>query len=126
MARTKVRKYRTREYYEEAIHNYFKENGPKVLEETVKRMKYETVEEMRYHDIHDCWYDCGWVLITPRNPEQSKEWRLDSKFNSDYAFLNECDMPYGTQSTTIKQIMVEIAIRELGLQEEIIVFTRLD
>ena len=126
MARTKVRNYHNREHYETLISNYFKENATKVLEETVERMGYKTVEEMPYHDIHDCWYDCGWVLITPRSSEQSREWRLDSRYDTDYTILGERDMPYGTQSTTIKKIMVDIAIRELGLQEEIFVYTRLD
>lgn len=126
MAGKKVRNYPNREHYRKLFRNYFAENANKVLEETLKRMNYKTVEEMRYHDIHDCWYDCGWVLIAPRNKDQAHEWKLDSDFGSDHDFMNECDMPYGTQSTTIKEIMTDIAIRDLGLQEELIAYARLD
>ncbi len=126
MARKKIRKYPNREYYREKFKEYFSTNSEKVLNETLEKMGYNTVEEMRYHDIHDCWFDCGWVIIYPRNQEQQKEWKLDSDYGSDHDFMNECDMPYGTQSTTIKEIMTEIAIRDLGLGEELIAFTRLD
>lgn len=112
-------------YYESAIAKYFRENKESVLDETLTTLSIEvapiwtpirTVKDMRNWDLKSGTLDCGWVYIASRS-HSNESWR---------AIISEKDMPYHTQSVTIKQIMVNIAIRELKFDDQIYSYSHYD
>lgn len=124
MGRRKVRHYKSREYYKDLLNQYFNEHAEEVIKYTVKRMGFDSLEAMRAEELTGMWFDCGFVYISPRNSEWSHEWFLDNDRISSNLYVNNPD--YNTQSVTIKEIMVEKALRDLGLENDFYILTRLD
>lgn len=125
MGRRKVRNYKGREYYKELFNNYFNTHHNEVMREVLDKLGFDTVENMSKAEYRGYFgFDCGWILVSPKNSEQSHEWFLDNdRISSDLYVSNPY---YNTQSTTIKEIMVEKALRDLGLRDEFYVSVRLD
>ena len=125
MGRRKVRNYKGREYYKELFDEYFKSHHNEVMSEVLSRTGFDTESDLRAAEYRSYFgFDCGWILISPKNKEQWHEWYLDDNRISAYLFVhNPC---YNCQSTTIKEIMVRKALRDLGLADEFNVTVRLD
>lgn len=124
MGRRKVRHYNPREYYKELFDAYFREHADEVIEHAVREMGFDSLKAMRNQELTGMWFDCGFVYITPRNKEQYHEWYLDNDRISANLFMhNPC---YNTQSSTLKEIMVHKALKDLGLENDFYVNTRLD
>lgn len=63
-------------------------------------------------------------MITPKNKEQAHEWFLDDDRISSKMFVhNPC---YNCQSTTIQEIMVRKALKDLKLEDVFHMSVRLD
>ena len=124
MGRRKVRNYKPREYYKDLLNKYFSEHAEEVIEYTVQRMGFDSLKAMRAEELTGMWFDCGFVYISPRNSEWSHEWFLDNDRISANLYVN--NLAYNTQSVTIKEIMVEKALRDLGLENDFYILTRLD
>lgn len=124
MARRKVRHYNGREYYNDLLNKYFEEHKTELLDWLVVRMGYGSLRELRNEEMTGMWFDCGWVKLEPRNKDQAHEWKLDSEYGSTYLYLEPSCYP--TQSTTIKELLVRRALRELGLLNEFYVIVTLD
>lgn len=125
MGRRKVRHYNGREYYKELLNNYFNAHHNEVMREVLDKLGFDTVENMSKAEYKGYFgFDCGWIRISPKNSEQSHEWFLDNnRISSEMTVHNPF---YNTQSTTITEIMVEKALRDLGLRDEFYVSTHLD
>lgn len=123
MGRRKVRNYKNREYYVNLFHEYFREHTQELLEYTAGVLGFETPRAMRDEEMTGCWCDCGYVIISPTNKEQYREWRLDDGYSAHLYVHNPM---YDTQSTSIKEIMVNKMLLDLGLSKDFNVFTRLD
>ena len=124
MGRRKVRHYNGRDFYRNLFDEYFRSHSDEVLEYTVKVMGFESLRAMRDEEMTGVWFDCGWILLRPKNAEWAHEWFLDDDRISSYLYVsNPC---YNTQSTTIKEIMVKKALKDLGLENDFSVTVRLD
>lgn len=124
MGRRKVRNYNGREFYKTLFNGYFVDHEKEVMEHTLKEMGFDTVEAMRHEELTGAWFDCGWIKLTPKNKDHAHEWFLDDDRISSCMFVdNPC---YNTQSTTIKEIMVRKALKDLGLENVFSVSVRLD
>lgn len=125
MGRRKVRHYNTREYYKTLFNDYFVSHNDEVMTEVLRQTGFNSVEELTEAEYRSYFgFDCGWIMLTPKNSEQAHEWFLDDNRISSKMFVhNPC---YNAQSTTITQIMVEKAVRDLGLEDTFYVSVRLD
>ena len=130
MGRKKVRKYPSREYYEDLLEQYFNEhNGaviPYVIERIGENPAYYGIEDLMNDECRMRWgFDCGWILLYPKNSEMAHEWELDNGKYGAYVWTDRA-LPYCPQSTTLKYIMIEKAVNDLGLNNEFWISTRLD
>ena len=124
MGRRKVRNYNGMAYYKNLIEQYFRDNADAILTYTVGKMGFKSAEDMRREELTGCWFDCGYVMISPTNKEQWHEWWLDNgKINASLGIFNPA---YNTQSVTIQEIMVEKALIDLGLMNDFNIMARLD
>lgn len=124
MGRRKIRHYKDRQYYRELLNEYFKLHNFEVLRAVINFLGFDSVEEMRNAEITGCWFDCGWVIISPKNKDHWHEWYLDNdRISADLYVENPL---YNTQSTTIKEIMVIKALKDLGIDNEFNIRTKLD
>jgi hypothetical protein len=82
------------------------------------------VERLQEDECHMKFgFDCGWIHLHPKNKEMLHEWELDNGIYCAYVHA----MPsLNCQSTTIKRVQVEKAVRDLGLEKDFYVLTRLD
>lgn len=132
MGRKKVRKYFSIKEVEDMINNYFYNKGDEVIKYICENngvSVFNSLEELHEFDIHGSYYggfglDCGWCWLSPKRSEQYKEWVLD---NGKYdAYARSFNLPYNTQSTTLKRLELEKALEDLNIQEFYSVYTRLD
>jgi len=125
MGRRKVRHYNSRDFYRELFDDYFNSHNDEVMKEVLEQTGFKSVEELNDAEYHSYFgFDCGWILIRPTNKEQAHEWFLDSNRIDSVLFVhNPC---YNCQSTTIKEIMVRRALKDLGLEDEFSMSVRLD
>ena len=125
MGRRKVRNYNPRAYYTDIFNRYFNEHHIEVMREVLEKTGFDTVKALADAEYHGYFgFDCGWIIISPKNKEQSHEWFLDSNRIDSVLFVhNPC---YNTQSTTIKEIMVKRALKDLKLEDEFYMSVRLD
>lgn len=130
MGRKKVRHFASAEHYENLLEDYFNINRDTVLRRLIRAIG-EDPDTYRVsallEDEHNCrWgFDCGWILLYPKNKEMAHEWELDNGKYGAYVWTDRV-VPLNVQSTTLKRIMVEEAVADLGLNETFWVSTRLD
>ena len=125
MGRRKVRNYNLREYYKTLFDDYFRQNMPRVIEETCKRLGFDSFDDLHSAEMHMRFgLDCGWIRIYPTNDAQRREWRLDGCCGDDGMTIHP--VGYNPQSVTVKNEMVEIMLRDLGLRDDFYVSERLD
>lgn len=124
MARRKTRIYVSTEQLKDIVDNYFITHRNEVIEAMLKEYGFSCIEELRYAEYQMRFgLDCGWVWLKTSNKEQEHEWVLD---NGKYdAYVRWISYPYNTQSTTLKQFMLNKAIKDLGF-EDYYAYTRLD
>lgn len=130
MGRKKVRHYPSREYYEDLLEQYFNDNNgaviPYVIERIGENPAYYGIEDLMNDECRMRWgFDCGWILMYPKNREMEHEWELDNGKYGAYVWTDRA-LPYCPQSTTLKRIMLEKAVKDLGLDDDFWLSTRLD
>ena len=132
MGRKKVRNYLTREEVEAMINNYFYNCRDEVIKyicENNGSGVFNSLDELREFDIHGSYFggfglDCGWCWVYPKRSEQHREWVLDNgKWD---AYARDFKLPYNTQSTTLKRLELEKALKDLNIQEFYSIHVRLD
>lgn len=132
MARKKVRNYMSIEEVENMINNYFYNRGNEVIKYICENNGisiFNSLDELREFDIHGSYLggfglDCGWCWLTPKRPEQQREWVLDSgKWD---AYARRFKYPYNTQSTTLKELELRKAIEDLNIDKYYSIYVRLD
>lgn len=125
MGRRKVRNYNTRDFYRELFDDYFKTHNEEVMQEVLEQTGFRTVEDLSQAEYHGYFgLDCGWIVLTPKNKEQAHEWFLDDDRISSKMFVH--NPWYNCQSTTIQEIMIRKALKDLGLENEFSMSVRLD
>lgn len=125
MGRIKIRNYPTREFMQEVFDEYFNEHNDEVMQLVLDTFGFNTVEEMQNAEYHGFFgLDCGWITLTPTNRDQAHEWFLDSGRIDSKMFVR--NPLFNTQSTSIKQVMIEKAVKDLGLGDRFYVGVRLD
>jgi hypothetical protein len=90
---------------------------------------FKTLEELHEYDINGSYYggfglDCGWVRVKTFNREQLREWTLDNGKYDAMVWGIRC--PYETQSTTLKDIQINKALKDLNMNEQYYTSIRLD
>ena len=68
-------------------------------------------------------FDCGWTIIYPKNREMEREWKLD---NGMYDYQIFAHPSYYPQSTTVQEIQVRKALKDLNLEDEFGCYVKLD
>ena len=125
MGRIKIRHYPTREFMKSVFDEYFTEHNEEVIKEVLDTFGFNTVEEMREAEYYGYFgLDCGWIYIRPMNKEHAHEWFLDNDRIDSKMFVE--NPLFNTQSTTIKEVMVKRAIKDLGLETNFGIGVRLD
>ena len=124
MGRRKVRHYPSVEFYEGMLREYFDTHRHEVIGNLLDTLGYESVERLQEDECHMKFgLDCGWIHLHPKNREMSHEWSLDNGIYGAYV----CARPsLNCQSTTIKRVQVEKAVRDLGLEDVFYISERLD
>ena len=125
MGRRKVRYYKDREFYKNLFDEYFDKHHAEVMAEVLRQTGFEDSTALSVAE-HRMYFglDCGWILLTPKNKDHAHEWFLDNDRISSYMFVH--NKRYNCQSTTIAKIMVEKAVRDLGLEDTFYISVRLD
>ncbi len=124
MGRKKVRKFESKEHYEEVFDKYFRERRLEVIGHLMDSLGYDDFEKLRSDEVNMKWgFDCGWILIYPRDDVMRHEWELDNGKYSAYIFAHPSYYP---QSTTLQRIQVDKAIKDLGLSDMFFAVTKLD
>lgn len=124
MGRRKVRNYPSKQYYERVLEQYFEENRDDVIRHTCDVLGFGNLEELRKAEYSSYFgLDCGWVILSPKNSEMAREWKLD---NGQYDYQIFADPSYNPQSVTIKEVEVKKAVKDLGLGSEFYVYSKLD
>lgn len=113
MAKPKVRNYPSIEDYEKIFEDYFRSNKGAIMQYVCHKFQVEDEDSLKEQDFG---FDCGWVHLFPRDPEMAKEWKLD---NGDYGarIFDIASKCYGTQSITIKEVILEKAVEDLNLDD---------
>ena len=125
MGRIKIRNYPTREYMKDVFNEYFTEHNGEIIELVLDTFGFNTIEEMQEAEYRGYFgLDCGWITLTPTNKDQAHEWFLDSGRIDSKMFVS--NPLFNTQSTTIKEVMVRKAVKDLGLEDAFYVGVRLD
>ena len=123
MGRKKVRNYLSVKEVEDMINNYFyncKDEVIKYICENNGAAVFKSLEDLHEFDVHGSYYggfglDCGWCWLSPKRSEQHREWVLDNgKWD---AYARNLKLPYNTQSTTLKRLELEKALKDLNIQE---------
>ena len=126
MGRKKVRHFPSVEDWKKQLTEYLTENKEKYIAYMLKRLGYEDTETLWEEEYHGKFgFDCGWVQLHPKDKEMQREWRLDNGGIDDCIF-DIASVVYNTQSTTIKEIIVEKLVEDLDLNDTFIIYTRLD
>ena len=126
MARKKIRNYKSIEQVRDIFNDYFYTHESEVIDHMLKEVNMSSLDEVWEYCNKHCGFgfDCGWVWLGAENNEQSREWRLD---NGDYRdHVSGFDYPYNSQSTTLKEIQLRKALKDLGLENDYYIITRLD
>lgn len=125
MARRKIRNYESTNYLREYLNHYFETQSENVIEAMIKEFGFNDLNELREAEYNMRFgLDCGWVWLKTLNKKQEHEWILD---NGKYdAFVTCIRYPYDTQSTTLKNFMLNKAIKDLGLENTYYAYIRLD
>ena len=118
MARTKVRNYESREVWQERIIAYLKEHKEKYIRLVLQTLGYETTDELRDAEYNQNRFglDCGWVKLVPKNKEMAREWKLDND-NIPAAIYDVANTIYSTQSTTIKNIIMDAVVSDMNIED---------
>ena len=124
MGRRKVRHYPSVEFYEGMLKEYFETHRGEVIGNLLDTLGYDSLEELQEAEYNMKFgLDCGWIHLHPKNKEMSHEWALDNGIYCAYVHA----MPsLNCQSTTIKRVQVEKAVRDLGLEDTFYISERLD
>ena len=130
MGRKKVRNYPSIQYYDEMLKEYFENHNGSIIYRVIKAIgenpDYYGIEDLMGDEYHMRWgLDCGWILLYPRDKKMAHEWELDNGKYGAYVWTDRA-LPYCPQSTTLKRIMIEEAVKDLGLDDTFWISTRLD
>lgn len=124
MGRKKVRLYKSRDFYENLMHDYFKENKNEVIQYILDKTVFSTLEGLRDAEFKNHFgLDCGFVYLIPKNTEMYHEWELDE---GKYCAKVYVRGPFNTQSVTLKELAAEKAVEDLNLDSEFYISSRLD
>lgn len=125
MARRKVRNYESVEVVRNRINDYFENHHGEVIDEMLKQLKFDSLDSLWDSEYRGYFgFDCGWVWVCTLNSEQDREWRLD---NGKYdAYVTRIKYPYNSQSTTCKEIQLNKALKDLGMDHQYMAYVRLD
>lgn len=126
MGRKKIRNYPTIEDWEDKISEYLKENKERYRKLILDSLGYDDFDSL-IEDEYKMKFggDCGWVSLVPLNKEMAREWRLDNDGLPNRIF-DIASVVYNTQSITIKSIVIEKLIEDMGLEKDFYMTERLD
>ena len=125
MGRIKIRNYPSREWMTELFNNYFVAHNDEIVQLVLNTFGFNTVEEMQEAEYRGYFgLDCGWITLKPKNKDHAHEWFLDNNRIDSKMYIS--NPLYNTQSTTIKKIMIDKAVEDLGLTNTFYVGVRLD
>lgn len=124
MGRKKVRNFPPKGYYEDKLEGYFREHRHEVIGNLLDTLGYRSLDELQEAEYNMKFgLDCGWIHLHPKNKEMAHEWALDNGIYGAYV----CARPsMNCQSTTIKRVQVEKAVRDLNLGDVFYISERLD
>ncbi len=124
MAKTKIRKYETVKEVEDLFNRVFIEHRYDIIKHMLNNVDIPDLDSLwEVENVLGFGADCGSCYIITKSDEQYKEWIRDNGKYSAYA--SHFEWPYNTQSTTLKEIQLEWAIKYLLVQEEYGIYTRL-
>ena len=93
------------------VNSYFETSHLKVIQYLLDRTDMDTLSDLiEYENLGGFGLDCGWVWLTPINDELYNRWK-----GCGSSYVSKLNYPYNCQSTTCKEIQLEKAIRDLGL-----------
>ena len=125
MGRRKVRNYNNREFYRDLFNNYFTEHNDEVMIDLLQQTHFATVDMLADAERKSYFgLDCGWIVLRPKNEAMRHEWFLDDDRISANMFVH--NPHFNCQSTTVQKIMVDKAVKDLGLEDTFYVSVRLD
>lgn len=125
MPRPKIRKHETVKQVQAKFNEYFVNNEEEVIKDLLAKMGYDSTDALWDDEYHGrLGFDCGWTWLYTKNNEQEHEWFLDN--NRIPAYVSGLNFPYNTQSTTVKEIQLEKALKDLDLTNQYGVYSRLD
>ncbi len=124
MGRKKIRNYPSVEFYEGMLKEYFDNHSGEVIGNLLDTLGYESVDSLLDAERNMAFgFDCGWIHLHPRNHEMRHEWELDNGKYCAYVYVRPT---VDCQSTTIKKVQAEKAVKDLGLGDKFFVTVRLD
>ena len=125
MGRRKVRYFPNRDFYKTKFNNYFQEHNDEVMLHLLQQTGFATIELLWEAERKSYFgLDCGWIVLRPKDDKMRHEWFLDDDRISANMFVHN---PYfNCQSTTMQKIMIDKAVKDLGLEDVFHVSVRLD
>ena len=125
MARNKIRHYDSTELVAIKIQRYF-DSHKEVIDHLLKEVRMNNLDEVwEFENRHCGWYgDCGFVRVKTFSEDQRKEWVLDNGKYNDMVYGIRC--PYDSQSTTLKDIQIRKALKDLNMDNQYYTDIRLD
>ena len=110
----------TKDEFREQVKQYCKEHEDAIIKHMMKVMGYTDMETLQDDEYHMKWgFDCGWILVTPKNAKMRELWGLD---------YPSTIMPvaYNSQSLNLQQPQVDYILKELGWEEDFTTRQHLD
>ena len=105
------RKFPSKEEIETTIENFTTENENAIIGYMMKQLGYTDLEKLASDEQHSKWgFDCGWWLVTPKDPEMRKEW---DKYDGWDSLI--CPVAYMVQSTTVQRPQIDYVRENLKI-----------
>lgn len=110
----------TKDEFREQVEQYCKEHEDAIIKHMMNVMGYTDMETLQNDESRMKWgFDCGWILVTPKNAKMRELWGLD---------YPSTIMPvaYNSQSLNLQQPQVDYILKELGWEEDFTTCQHLD
>lgn len=114
-----VERIMTKDEFIEEVKKFCKKHYDAIVKDMMQKLGYTDLNKLHEDYIHMKWgFDCGWILVTPKNKEMRELW-------GDYP---KTIMPvaYETQSLNIQQPQVDYILKGLGWEDDFRVEQHLD
>ena len=110
----------TKDEFREQVNQYCKEHEDAIIKHMMKVMGYTDMKTLQNDESRMKWgFDCGWILVTPKNAKMRELWGLDYPSTI-------MSVAYNSQSLNLQQPQVDYILKELGWEEDFTTCQHLD